>query len=85
MNCGSKDSNKDLITNLALAQILAGSGEQPQGKAEFRLSNTNALLSRSFHGFSTIENVVCYVLRIYRETILKITGMVSVTVLRIIL
>ncbi|EMN91572.1 sigma factor sigX-regulated lipoprotein SrpA [Leptospira weilii] len=44
MSCGSKDSNKDLITNLALAQILASSGE-PQGKAEFRLSNTDALLS----------------------------------------
>ncbi|EMK13654.1 MULTISPECIES: sigma factor sigX-regulated lipoprotein SrpA [Leptospira] len=45
MSCGSKDSNKDLITNLTIAQILAGSGEQPLGKAEFRLSNTNSLLS----------------------------------------
>ncbi|EQA78502.1 sigma factor sigX-regulated lipoprotein SrpA [Leptospira alstonii] len=45
MSCGSKDSNKDLITNLVIAQILAGSGDPSQGKAEFRLSNTNALLS----------------------------------------
>ncbi|ABJ77453.1 putative lipoprotein [Leptospira borgpetersenii serovar Hardjo-bovis str. Sponselee] len=32
MSCGSKDNNKDLITNLTIAQILAGSGEQPPGE-----------------------------------------------------
>ncbi|EMJ64903.1 putative lipoprotein [Leptospira sp. P2653] len=61
MSCGSKDSNKDLITNLALAQILAGSGE-PQGKAEFRLSNTNKLLSArssNVQQFKTLSTASC--------------------------
>nr|WP_235596340.1 hypothetical protein [Leptospira weilii] len=57
MSCGSKDSNKDLVTNLALAQILAGSGEQPQGKAEFRLSNTNALISARSTGFQQFRTL----------------------------
>ncbi|EMN42975.1 putative lipoprotein [Leptospira weilii str. LNT 1234] len=62
MSCGSKDSNKDLITNLVLAQILAGSGDQPQGKAEFRLSNTKKLLSArssNVQQFKTLSTASC--------------------------
>lgn len=62
MSCGSKDSNKDLITNLVIAQILASSERQPQGKAEFRLSNTNKLLtarSSNVQQFKTLSTASC--------------------------
>ncbi len=87
MSCGSKDSNKDLITNLALAQILAGSTAARRERRNLDFPTRMLYSPLVPQTFNNLERCLLRpdFLRIYRETILKITAMVPVTVLRIIL